>query len=198
MQQFVKDVTAFLNKKCRAHADEKTAEQFAAVLAGTAGGDGDTGIVVNERVGNVPIELAPPMHASMLKEIGWAVEDNEPYKFSHLVYLSKCFTLMDEDADEAPSLKGSAGKKQKRPKQRAPKEQQYCNFEDSLLEQAATLKFNYPIQLGGDGSLTERPTLETGEKLLPYRTVMVIPMDRVAGVVAQMEQAFGVPSQPLA
>ncbi|MCJ1311842.1 Mss4p nuclear export [Agyrium rufum] len=60
------------------------------------------GLILQERLLNVPGEISPPMYNLLIEEIGYAVEDGEPYTFSHYLILSKtCQELVSEFAREA-------------------------------------------------------------------------------------------------
>jgi len=49
------------------------------------------GLILTERLINVPSEVVPPMYTMLLEEIGWALEENEPYNFSHYLILSRTY-----------------------------------------------------------------------------------------------------------
>ncbi|KAJ1977971.1 Mss4p nuclear export [Dimargaris verticillata] len=62
------------------------------------------GLVIHERLMNMPPQIAPPMFKMLGEEIEWAVEDREPYDFSHYLVISKVYrqvaAVMDEDDDD--------------------------------------------------------------------------------------------------
>ncbi|KAI5806699.1 p21-C-terminal region-binding protein-domain-containing protein [Peziza echinospora] len=57
------------------------------------------GVILTERLLNVPTEVTPPMYKMMLEEVQWAIEDNEPYNFSHYLILSKTYTEIESALD---------------------------------------------------------------------------------------------------
>ena len=74
------------------------------------------GIVLSDRLLNVPPEVAPPMYRMLQEEITWAVEEKEPYTFSHYLVVSKKYqeeTRVERAESDAPVQKktklGSAG-----------------------------------------------------------------------------------------
>ncbi|RMZ91751.1 hypothetical protein DV736_g999, partial [Chaetothyriales sp. CBS 134916] len=70
------------------------------------------GLILTERLINVPSEVVPPMYTMLLEEIQWALEENEPYNFSHYLILSKTYTEIQSklDAeDDRPKKKKKAG-----------------------------------------------------------------------------------------
>lgn len=51
----------------------------------------------------MPVEIIPHMYRMLADEIQWACDDGEPYHFSHLLVLSRTFTLSDEGPETAPA-----------------------------------------------------------------------------------------------
>ncbi|OHE94735.1 hypothetical protein CORC01_09952 [Colletotrichum orchidophilum] len=49
------------------------------------------GLVLSERLINMPSEIAPPMYRMLIDEVEAAVEDKEPYEFTHYLILSKTY-----------------------------------------------------------------------------------------------------------
>ena len=60
-----------------------------------SGSRGRVGIVVNERLVNMPHEVAPKLHEALRDEIEWAWEDEptqerrDHFRFDHYVFLSR-------------------------------------------------------------------------------------------------------------
>jgi len=49
----------------------------------------------------MPVEVVPHMYRMLADEIQWACDDGEPYRFSHLLVISRTFTLSEEEAETA-------------------------------------------------------------------------------------------------
>jgi protein BCP1 len=54
-------------------------------------GDAKVGLILAERLVNMPSEIAPPMYSMLIDELEAAVEDGEPYEFTHYLLLSKTY-----------------------------------------------------------------------------------------------------------
>ena len=67
---FVKEIAAHLKGKCPKDLKKKLDEAFT---------EKGVGMIINERVINIPQETAPPLVDGLFDEIGWATED-EPTK----------------------------------------------------------------------------------------------------------------------
>ncbi|KAF3163545.1 Mss4p nuclear export [Orbilia oligospora] len=77
-------------------------------------------IILSERLINMPPDISPPSYKMLLEEITYAVEDNEPYNFTHYLLLSKVYTEIESSlppTDSPPPsskrLKHSSSKKSK-------------------------------------------------------------------------------------
>ncbi|KAH7328038.1 p21-C-terminal region-binding protein-domain-containing protein [Stachybotrys elegans] len=68
----------------------QTNEALSAIPALINGGN-HVGLVLSERLINMPSELAPPLYSMLVDEVEAAVEDKEPYEFSHYLILSKTY-----------------------------------------------------------------------------------------------------------
>ncbi|KAG8527583.1 uncharacterized protein KY384_007736 [Bacidia gigantensis] len=61
------------------------------------------GLILTERLINVPAQVVPPMYKMLLEEITWALEEKEPYHFTHFLILSKTYremtSVLEDDTD---------------------------------------------------------------------------------------------------
>ncbi|GLB36746.1 hypothetical protein LshimejAT787_0310330 [Lyophyllum shimeji] len=76
------------------------------------------GFVFCERLINMPVQVVPPMYNMLTKEMQWAVDDNEPYTFSHYLFISRTYRLTPEEEsallNSAPQTKAPSSKKSKK------------------------------------------------------------------------------------
>ena len=90
------------------------------------------GLILTERLVNIPSEVVPPMYKMLLEEISWAVEDREPYNFTHYLVFSKtyreCISVLDENSTPK-------SKKQKKASGKGSSEIFYFHPEDEVLHQ---------------------------------------------------------------
>lgn len=57
------------------------------------------GLVLTERLINMPSEIVPPMYNMLLEEIAWAIQDKEPYTFTHYLIVSKNYEEIESKLD---------------------------------------------------------------------------------------------------
>ncbi|KAL0933229.1 protein bcp1 [Colletotrichum truncatum] len=60
----------------------------------------EVGLILGERLINMPSEIAPPMYRMLIDEIEAAVEDKEPYQFTHYLILSKTYQEIESTLTE--------------------------------------------------------------------------------------------------
>lgn len=94
------------------------------------------GLIFSERLINMPSELAPPLYSMLIDEIEAAVEDKEPYEFSHYLILSKTYQELESKIDV---------ESQKRKKAKGDSQIYYFHAEDEVLQKHAVAygNFNY-------------------------------------------------------
>lgn len=80
----------------------------------------------------MPSEVVPPMYNMLQEEIAWAVEEKEPYAFSHYLIVSKNYEEIESKLD----LEESRPQKKKR-KGANQTERFYFHPEDEVLERHA-------------------------------------------------------------
>jgi protein BCP1 len=88
----MKDIIQYLKEKAQ------TNESLSPVSALLEGGK-QVGLVLSERLINVPSEISPPLYSMLVDEIEAAVEDKEPYEFSHYLILSKTYQEVESTLD---------------------------------------------------------------------------------------------------
>lgn len=94
------------------------------------------GLIFSERLINMPAELAPPLYSMLIDEVEAAVEDKEPYEFSHYLIISKVYQELESKLDV---------ENQKRKKAKEEASVYYFHVEDEVLQKHATAygNFNY-------------------------------------------------------
>ena len=102
----------------------------------------EVGLILTERLINIPPQLAPPMYKMLLEEISWAVEEKEPYTFSHFLVLSKTYVEVESTLDRP--------EKKKKKGEEAKKEIFYFHAEDEILHRNAVAHGDFSYVREGD------------------------------------------------
>lgn len=80
----------------------------------------------------MPAEVVPPMYKMLLEEMAWAVEEKEPYNFTHYLVVSKTYEEVESKLDMEES------RPQKKKKKSAGNSERFLfHPEDEVLERHA-------------------------------------------------------------
>jgi len=126
------------------------------------------GLIISERLINMPHEISPELYRMMLEQIGWAVEDSRPYNFSHYLILTKTYTEIESklDQEERPKSKKSKGAAGKG-------ETQYFHPEDEIFKKFAVGEVGWEyVKDEGEGAADRKRAFQ--EKGIRPRGGMVL------------------------
>ncbi|RHZ63277.1 hypothetical protein Glove_330g62 [Diversispora epigaea] len=98
----------------------------------------DVGLILSERLINMPVQLIPPMYKMLKEEIQWAVDDNEPYEFEWYLIISKTYREVASTIDEEMNVQGKRKKKAKLEPTIF-----YFHAEDEIIEQNTNYQLNF-------------------------------------------------------
>ncbi|EER15381.1 conserved hypothetical protein [Perkinsus marinus ATCC 50983] len=170
MQQLVEHLRQQVDK----HADsDEVKEAFGKMVSATGGIR--CGIMINERMINLPSELVPGIHRVLKDDVAWSlseeahcpVEEKKYYKFTHLLFLTSYYV----DPSAAPSKVMPGGKKVKAAKRKKArlemekKERRYICFEDEVFVDHAQWQVTWPFPRG-DGIDPETRKMLARKRLL--------------------------------
>jgi protein BCP1 len=127
-QPVIKDLTKYLVQK--SSTNPVLSDTLQALFSPDT--DLEVGLILTERVINIPSEVVPPMYTMLLEEISWALEEKEPYRFSYYLVLSRTYTEMVstlDQEDNRPQKKNKALKGEK--------DLFYFHPEDEILQRHA-------------------------------------------------------------
>ncbi|PPQ98057.1 hypothetical protein CVT26_003283 [Gymnopilus dilepis] len=117
------------------------------------------GLVLCERLVNMPVQVVPPMYNMLADEVKWANADGEPYQFTHLLFVSRAYHLSEEEESQLANRastrrKPEANSSKKQRKHRPELEQSEMarpadgvypfHPEDDILAKAALHSLTYP------------------------------------------------------
>ncbi|EMG49442.1 hypothetical protein G210_5781 [Candida maltosa Xu316] len=156
-----------------------------------------TGLIISERLINMPVEVIPPMYKMLLDEMEKAEDAHENYEFDYFLIISRVYQLVDpvEQADEDEDRTNSKNKKKKKISTSEPKpiEMDYFHMEDQILEENANYRgvFEYNNE---NKQETDSRRVFTEYGIDPKLSLILIDKDSLAKSVIEMEQQFPPPS----
>jgi protein BCP1 len=138
------------------------------------------GLILTERLINVPAEVTPPMYTMLLEEIQWALEEKEPYNFSHYLILSKTYTEI------ASKLDVEDDRPKKKKKAIARSETFYFHPEDEIFHKHAICQggYDYTTQQDEGYSDSKRAFQEMGIK--PQGHMILIDAPKFSAAVQEV------------
>lgn len=144
----------------------------------------DVGLILTERLINVPSEVVPPMYTMLQEEIQWALEEKEPYNFTHYLIISKTY---EEVASKLDQEDDRPQKKTKKSGSDKP-ELFYFHPEDEVLQKHAMCYGNYDYtNPQSDGqSDSKRAFQELG--IRPSGHMMLLEAPKLEGAVAAVQR----------
>lgn len=162
----------------------KSNPTLAAVGTVLSSSSAQVGLVLTERLINAPSEISPPMYSMLIDELEAAVEDKEPYEFTHYLILSKTYreiasTLDTEDAPRTKKNKASS---------KASAEIFYFHPEDEVLQRHALASgtYEYTKDEGEGMADSKRAFQELGIK--PQGSMILIEAGKFAGAVKAISE----------
>ncbi|GAB9464085.1 Bccip family protein [Globisporangium polare] len=147
----VQQILQYVTKKCP--SDDLA--RFQSILKDTS-----VGLLVNERMVNLPYQLVPAIHSALHEDIEWAIENEETeelrnsYKFDYFLVLSSC------SVEKSGAASGGKGKGKKAKTQYKQTAKFFHNFEDEFLEQEADVAFSFETPKG-DRETVDQTNKET-------------------------------------
>ncbi|KAJ7729701.1 p21-C-terminal region-binding protein-domain-containing protein [Mycena maculata] len=175
---------------------EKTATAdppfHAALRALFAAPDAQVGLVLCERLVNMPVQTVPPMYRMLGDEIKWALGDGEPYAFTNLLFVSRAYHLSPSEeealANAAPSRRSKKSKKQKPQQpahQHAPADGIFpFHPEDAVIKEHALHSLSYAL------SADPAPREPDAFGLDVRGSVMLVEATRWDALVARMAEVY--------
>ncbi|RCI08538.1 hypothetical protein L249_8925 [Ophiocordyceps polyrhachis-furcata BCC 54312] len=162
----MKSLTAYLVEKAQ------TNESLSAV-AEAIKAEKQIGLILSERLINVPPEVGPPMYSMLIDEVEAAVEDGEPYQFTHYLVLSKTYREVESTLDVED---------RKRKKARENSTTYYFHPEDEMFHKHATAHGSFAYTKEDDAVAdSKRAFQEMGIK--PAGHMILIDASRFQGAV---------------
>ena len=145
----VKQLKGYILRNANKSASEAVAKSIQRILAEPASGI-VPGIVLKERLVNLPLQIAPGIHKVLIDDIAWSLspeaecppDEAQFYRFTHFAFLS--YFLVDPAARGGGKLV-SAGKTKKAKKTNAVSEADriYMHVEDETFLESSTASFSW-------------------------------------------------------
>ncbi|XP_022827680.1 protein BCCIP homolog [Spodoptera litura] len=154
----IQQIRTLLTTLAEENADDRTKSLIKNILSND---QQHVGLVLNERILNIPAAISVPLFASLQSEIDKAVQKNMPYTFQYIIWICKTYSSEDE-----------------------PGELLYANMEESRLSEEALASFDVNVTDQTDLSQWDYE----GGTLTPFRKILIIEGNKFNGLVRQMKE----------
>uniref|UniRef100_A0A1A8Q831 Protein BCCIP homolog n=1 Tax=Nothobranchius rachovii TaxID=451742 RepID=A0A1A8Q831_9TELE len=167
----VEDIKELILDQCEKNASHSVTEQLEQILNDTSK---PVGLLLSERFINVPPQIALPLHTQLQKEMAEAQRTNKPSEKCHY-----CLMVSKTCKEAAKNIPARGG---------APKEEyMFVNAEEEFFYEQAIIKFHYSVQDDADSCLSGRWSFDD-VPMKPFRTVMLVPADRIPAVMDKLKE----------
>ncbi|KAJ2080834.1 Mss4p nuclear export [Coemansia sp. RSA 988] len=167
----------------RAHKEKTVVKQMRQYLEKKADGqqiggrlkeilDGHTGLLINERVINMPPQVVAPMLRMLAEETQRATMAGEPFDFEYYLVLAPMYREVSEEDNHRRTEPLAA----------------YAHAEDEFIEEFACFKFDYRFSRSRRVADARNSFADTG--LAPSRRCLVIPRANFAPLIKRLEEVL--------
>eukprot|EP00833_Pecoramyces_ruminatium_P009834 jgi/Orpsp1_1/1183866/evm.model.c7180000086988.2 len=150
------------------------------------------GLLLNERLINMPPQVVPPMFRMLLEEIQWAIDDKEPYEFAYYMIISKLYRMVESKVDKDENAPQTSVKKNK--KSRIDPEDLnkvfYFQPEDEIIEKYSVLKVDFRMAKATNTD-SKRTFYDYG--IDPFRRVLIFPADKLQNITDEISELLKEP-----
>ncbi|KAJ2805704.1 Mss4p nuclear export [Coemansia guatemalensis] len=167
----------------RAHSGKTVVKQIRKYLEKKADGqkmggrlremlDGHTGLLINERVINMPPQVVAPMLRMLAEETQRATEAGEPFDFEYYLLLAPMYREVSEEENPRRTEAMAA----------------FAHAEDEFVEEFACFKFDYRFSRSQRVADARNSFADSG--LAPSRRCLVIPRANFASLIKRLEEVL--------
>lgn len=144
------------------------------------------GLIVSERIINMPVEVVPPMYRMLMEEMEKAEDAHEKYEFDYFLVISKVYEMVaaNEDANDNDEQL----KKKKKSGSQPQVEMDYFHYEDLVLEANSMYHGYYDYTNKSQETDSRRVFTEYG--IDPKLSVILIDKNSLAKSVPEMQEKF--------
>ncbi|CAG9569239.1 unnamed protein product [Danaus chrysippus] len=95
-EQSIKQIRTLLTSLANDNADDQTKALVNKILSDDSN---HVGLVINERILNIPAAISVPLFSSLQNELDKALKKNMPYVFQYLVWICKTYKTGDDESE---------------------------------------------------------------------------------------------------
>lgn len=183
-KQVIKDLAKYLTQKA---SSSPSLSQLPNLLDPSS--PAQVGLILTERFINMPTEIVPPMYTMLQEEMQWAVDEKEPYQFSHYLIPSKTYIEVESKLD----MEDNRPSKKKRKDGSTP-ETFYFHPEDEILHKHALAHASYEFTKQGDEGASDAKRAFQDAGIKPMGHLILIEANKLEAAVKAVAEYLGGPA----
>lgn len=141
------------------------------------------GLILGERLINMPTEVIPPMYKMLVDEMAEANSKNEPFEFDYVIILSKTFTEEESQIDKEDKRQSKKGKMFANPK-----EIYHFHAEDEAIHAHALYNKSYNFTNEAQNADSRRAFQESG--IFPTGHLILLEGSKLPEIAADLAAKF--------
>ncbi|KAG6877335.1 hypothetical protein C0992_010245 [Termitomyces sp. T32_za158] len=148
------------------------------------------GLVLSERLINMPAQVVPPMYTMLAREMQWAIDDNEPYTFSHYLFISRTYHLTPDEESlllNTPHTSKKSKKSKTAPPETAADGVYPYHPEDEYIKSASLHSIDYRFKQDTEPREPDSFGLDVRARL------MLVPAHKLPEIIEHMSEAYAPP-----
>jgi len=157
-----------LVEKCSEYANDSTSQQLRELLGNESK---HVGLLISERVVNLPPQFSLPVFESLLKELEEAKSKKMPYDFAYLILICKVFKH----------------EKKKKKNNKTVEVEIWSNPEEEVIAEESLASFDYIVK--GDKAVSDDWD-EDDPQYTPFRRVLLLDANRLPEILSKVKQAI--------
>lgn len=178
----IRQITEYLSSKTARGEDMK---QLQGLLSPDS--KARVGLIVSERVINMPHQVIPPLYSMALEAINQAIKDKEPYEFTHYLIISKTYTEVASQLD----AEDDRPQKKKKAAKNVAAESFYFHPEDEVLHKHALAHCFFDHTKQGDEGASDSKRAFQDMGIRPQGHLILIEGKKFEGAVKAVGEYLG-------
>jgi protein BCP1 len=197
----IQALTRYVLSKSAGSSSSSSPNPLSQLLPGllSPSGTGEVGLVLAERLLNMPPEVVPPMYRMLAEEIEWANQENEAYTFSHYLVLSKTYKEVESALDAAPEPEDAppsakkARRKEKSMRAAAVDSTFYFHPEDEVLKEHAVGHVNFDYTTLADEGRADSKRAFQDMGIVPQGHMILIERSKLDSAIKALTEYLCLP-----
>nr|AGM32913.1 protein BCCIP-like protein [Coptotermes formosanus] len=170
----VQQLRSLLLDLCSEHATDQTNTLIRSLLSDDSQ---PIGLLINERIINIPAQISVPLLESLSKEMKKACQKKMPYDFTYFILICKLYKSGQPHTQKKKRQQSSGG---------GEPEILWSNPEEEIINEEAECQFEFCVKGDADSGLSGR-WMEDDMEMSPYRRVLLLQANKLDPLIERIK-----------